>query len=257
MKKIIKNTAKLFPLSFRESLSLSIVTICIFQFVLFFAPALADEAVIKYNEKQVASSDYLSIENDEDSLVSISVFKSSSSVNVINQSTVLSLNDNELRSDMEAISEVYYYEEQEMEIDNRKIAFAFEQEIRDKQSFVRVLSRSNHAFTAYNSEVAQTNDQPCITANGFNVCNHGIEDTVAANFLPFGTMIRIPELFGDRIFIVRDRMNRRYPDRVDIWMLHKSDAIQFGIRHSYIEIIEIIDLTEPYTKTERSLISKI
>lgn len=93
-------------------------------------------------------------------------------------------------------------------------------------------------ITAYNSEVAQTNDQPCITANGFNVCNHGIEDTVAANFLRFGTKIRIPELFGDRIFIVRDRMNKRYYDRVDVWMLEKPEAIQFGKRLAKIEILE-------------------
>jgi 3D (Asp-Asp-Asp) domain-containing protein len=93
-------------------------------------------------------------------------------------------------------------------------------------------------FTAYNSEVAQTNSEPCITANGFNVCQHGIEDTIAANFLPFGTKVKIPDLFGDRIFIVRDRMNKRYPDRVDVWMLEKKDAINFGIKYSKLYILE-------------------
>lgn len=93
-------------------------------------------------------------------------------------------------------------------------------------------------ITAYNSEVAQTNDQPCITANGFDVCKHGIEDTIAANFLRFGTKVRIPELFGDRIFIVRDRMNERYPDRVDVWLLEKKDAINLGKRLAKIEILE-------------------
>ena len=94
-----------------------------------------------------------------------------------------------------------------------------------------------YAMTAYNSEVGQCDDSPCITANGFNVCEHGIEDTVAANFLPFGTEIRIPELFGDKILIVRDRMNARYTDRVDVWLLSHDNAIDFGVKYPMIEIL--------------------
>lgn len=105
-------------------------------------------------------------------------------------------------------------------------------------SDLKVAWTGNYAMTAYNSEVAQCDDSPCITANGFNVCEHGIEDTVAANFLKFGTKIRIPEMFGDRIFIVRDRMNSRYTDRVDIWMQEKQSAIQFGIRYMKIDVLE-------------------
>jgi 3D (Asp-Asp-Asp) domain-containing protein len=93
-------------------------------------------------------------------------------------------------------------------------------------------------MTAYNSEAAQCDSSPCITANGFNLCEHGIEDSVAANFLKFGTKIRIPELFGDKVFIVRDRMNSRYQNRVDIWMKEKQDALNFGIKYAKIEILE-------------------
>ncbi len=93
-------------------------------------------------------------------------------------------------------------------------------------------------LTAYNSERAQTDGDPCTTANGFNVCKHGIEDTVAANFLPMGTEIKIPEYFGDRVFVVRDRTARKYGDRVDVWMLKKSDALQFGKRRLQIVIVE-------------------
>ncbi|MFA6106182.1 MAG: hypothetical protein WC745_00755 [Patescibacteria group bacterium] len=93
-------------------------------------------------------------------------------------------------------------------------------------------------ITAYNSEIGQCDGDPCTTANGFNVCTHGIEDTVAANSLPFGTKIRIPELFGDRIFIVRDRMNSRYRDRVDVWMLNHKDAVKFGLKTAKIEILK-------------------
>ena len=105
-------------------------------------------------------------------------------------------------------------------------------------SDLKVAWTGSYSMTAYNSEVAQCDDSPCITANGFNVCEHGIEDTVAANFLKFGTKIRIPEMFGDRIFVVRDRMNRRYTDRVDIWMKEKPSAIQFGVRYMKIEVLE-------------------
>ncbi|MCX6793336.1 MAG: hypothetical protein NTY12_04935 [Candidatus Falkowbacteria bacterium] len=94
------------------------------------------------------------------------------------------------------------------------------------------------SLTAYNSEVGQTDSDPCTTANGFNLCSNGKEDSVAANFLPFGTKIMIPDLFGDRVFVVRDRMNKRFSNRVDVWMLKRSDALKFGVRHAQIVILE-------------------
>ncbi len=96
----------------------------------------------------------------------------------------------------------------------------------------------HRVITAYNSEVAQCDASPCITANGFNVCEHGEEDTIAANFLRFGTKVRIPDLFGDRVFVVRDRMNTRFSNRVDIWMVEKQDARNFGVKLAKIEILE-------------------
>jgi len=103
---------------------------------------------------------------------------------------------------------------------------------------VKKIKTSYHEMTAYTSEAAQTDASPCITANGFNVCKHNVEDTIAANFLKFGTKVKIPELYGDRVFIVRDRMNRRYPDRVDIWFKNKNEAIKFGFKVAKIEILE-------------------
>ena len=101
----------------------------------------------------------------------------------------------------------------------------------------QVVKVSQHRITAYTSEVAQTDDTPCITANGYNVCEGENEDTIAANFLPFGAKVRIPELFGDRVFVVRDRMNRRYPNKVDVWMRDKHEAIEFGNQLAKIEIL--------------------
>lgn len=93
-------------------------------------------------------------------------------------------------------------------------------------------------ITAYNSEVGQTDDSPCITANNFNVCESGVENTIAANFLPFGTKVKIPELFGERVFIVRDRMNKRYSNRVDIWMMERPNAVNFGVKIAKIIVLE-------------------
>lgn len=102
----------------------------------------------------------------------------------------------------------------------------------------KVVRTSTHTMTAYNSEVGQTDNSPCITANGFNVCEHGVEDTVAANFLKMGTKVRIPELFGDRVFVVRDRMNARHTNRVDVWMKDRPSAMKFGIKVAKIEVLE-------------------
>ena len=101
----------------------------------------------------------------------------------------------------------------------------------------QVINTSTHTITAYTSEAGQTDNTPCITANGFDVCAHGEEDILAANFLKMGTKVRIPELFGDRIFTVSDRMNRRHATRLDVWMKSKDSAINFGIKKAKIEIL--------------------
>ncbi len=103
---------------------------------------------------------------------------------------------------------------------------------------IEIAWTSTRVITAYTSEVAQCDSSPCITANGFNVCEHGIEDTVAVNWLKFGTRIRIPDLFGDRIFVVRDRMNKKHNDKVDIWMINKKDALKFGKKVAKIEVLK-------------------
>ena len=88
-------------------------------------------------------------------------------------------------------------------------------------------------ITAYSSSPDETKpENPYITASG-NYVSHGV---AAANFLPIGTKIRIPKLFPGRVFIVEDRMNKRYNDRIDIWMPSKESALNFGLKVSDIEI---------------------
>jgi 3D (Asp-Asp-Asp) domain-containing protein len=89
-------------------------------------------------------------------------------------------------------------------------------------------------ITAYASVPGETDDTPFITASGDYV-RDGI---VASNFLPFGTKIRIPTLFGSKIFTVEDRMNVKFNQRVDIWMPTVNAAIYFGLQHAPIEVLD-------------------
>lgn len=91
--------------------------------------------------------------------------------------------------------------------------------------------------TAYSSTPDQTDDTPCITANGFNVCKFNTENVIATNALPFGTKVRFPDLYGDRVFIVMDRMNARYTDRVDFWKKNRDDAWKFGYKYIRMEVL--------------------
>ena len=73
------------------------------------------------------------------------------------------------------------------------------------------------------------------------MCEHyeqeGEQNSIAANFLPMGTKVRFPDLYGDKIFVVRDRMNARYGyGRGDIWMPTKAEAISFGVKRVKMEI---------------------
>jgi len=86
-------------------------------------------------------------------------------------------------------------------------------------------------ITAYSSTVDQCDSDPFTTANGEQVYDGGI----ATNFLPFGTKVKIPELYGDKVFTVNDRMNTRYYYHADIWMPTREEAKQFGIKYVTIE----------------------
>lgn len=89
--------------------------------------------------------------------------------------------------------------------------------------------------TAYSSTPDQTEGDPFITASGARV----YDGVLAANFLPFGTKVKLPELFGDKIFIVEDRMNARFKDtRIDIWFPDRSSAKEFGIQKTTMEILD-------------------
>lgn len=105
-------------------------------------------------------------------------------------------------------------------------------EARTGYKVVRVYSKV--PTTAYTSRPEETDDSPFIAADG----THVYDGMVAANFLKFGTKVRLPDLFGDKVFEVHDRMNKRYNIKVDIWMTNLKDARKHGVRHTTIEIVE-------------------
>ncbi len=99
----------------------------------------------------------------------------------------------------------------------------------------KVVKKVKMVTTAYSSTVQQTDDTPFITAAGTWV-RDGI---VANNLLPFGTKVRIPELYGDKIFIVEDRMNSKKGFyHIDIWFPSYLEAKNFGAKRTYVEILE-------------------
>ncbi len=84
--------------------------------------------------------------------------------------------------------------------------------------------------SAYASSPYQTDASPCVTAAG-TVVRPG---TVAANFLPLGTIISI----DDKKYIVEDRMNARYDGYyLDIWFPSTSEALEFGRQDLEITIL--------------------
>jgi len=90
-------------------------------------------------------------------------------------------------------------------------------------------------ITAYSSTTWQTDDTPFTTASGKTV----EEGIVANNMLAFGTEIRIPELYGDKVFVVQDRMNwKKGYYHIDIWFVDYCQAKDFGAKTTYIEVLE-------------------
>jgi len=93
--------------------------------------------------------------------------------------------------------------------------------------------------TAYSSSWDETTGIPgvpgTITASGKNVSR----EAIANNMLPFGTKVRIPSLYGNKIFTIEDRMAKRMGSyHIDLWMPSKEMALNFGVKTAEIEILQ-------------------
>ncbi|MDD5032529.1 MAG: hypothetical protein PHC85_00190 [Candidatus Pacebacteria bacterium] len=101
----------------------------------------------------------------------------------------------------------------------------------------KIIETREIVVTAYSSTPDQTDDTPFETAMGTET-RDGI---VAANFLEFGTKVRLPEVFGDKVFVVEDRMARKNSHKVDVWMPTRQDAMCFGVKNLTMEIVEVAE----------------
>ena len=103
--------------------------------------------------------------------------------------------------------------------------------------------------TAYSPRVQETDSTPYITASG----KHVSEKFIAANFLPFGTKVRI----GKDEYFVYDRMNKRFTNKpekhIDIFKHSTDEALRWGRRTIEMEILEIPVLKDTKTDEDISL----
>ncbi len=99
----------------------------------------------------------------------------------------------------------------------------------------KIVRKVKVIVTGYSSTIDQTDSTPFITASGKTV-KDGI---IANNLLPFGTRVKIPEIYGDKIFVVEDRMSyEKEKYFFDIWFPSYKEALNFGAKRTYIEVLE-------------------
>jgi 3D (Asp-Asp-Asp) domain-containing protein len=97
-----------------------------------------------------------------------------------------------------------------------------------------VLKKIEVIVTAYSSTPEETDETPFITAAGTWV-KDGI---VANNMYSFGTKIKLPEIYGDKVFIVEDRMNSKKGSyHVDVWFPSKESALAFGTKITEMSVL--------------------
>ena len=109
-----------------------------------------------------------------------------------------------------------------------------------KDQYYKVRSETIRVVTAYNvGDPRQTDDTPCISANGENICRalaNG-EMRCAANFVPLGSRLHVDKI---GVCLVTDRMNKRYRNRVDIAMQKDEyrKALRFGRQKLQVKILD-------------------
>lgn len=101
----------------------------------------------------------------------------------------------------------------------------------------KTITRVKSMVTAYSSSPKETDQTPFVTASGTAVR----EGVVANNLLAFGTKIRLPEIFGDKVFVIEDRMSQKKGNyHFDIWFSSTFDALNFGAKLTPVEVVQEI-----------------
>jgi 3D (Asp-Asp-Asp) domain-containing protein len=83
--------------------------------------------------------------------------------------------------------------------------------------------------TAYNSEVAQTDSTPSITASG-------TQTRVGVLAVSRDLLKLLP--YGTTVYVVEDTMHPRWTRRLDFWMSAHRDAVTFGLRTGRLLVFE-------------------
>ena len=98
-----------------------------------------------------------------------------------------------------------------------------------------VLRSYTSQVTVYHSVPWETDSDPWTTAAG----TRARDGVVAANCLPFGTLIRMPDLFGDKVFVVEDRLApRKSCYIIDVWREYSPHDKSFGAPTVTIEVLQ-------------------
>lgn len=86
--------------------------------------------------------------------------------------------------------------------------------------------------TAYYPVPWETDEDPCISASGMNICKT-TKKICASNEFPFGTKL----LIAGEIWEVQDRMNPKYHKIIDLFFKDKESMKRWGKRT--VEVIKI------------------
>jgi 3D (Asp-Asp-Asp) domain-containing protein len=85
-------------------------------------------------------------------------------------------------------------------------------------------------ITAYTPSPDETDETPCITASGVNICDGTVKQSglrvIATNELPLWSKVEIDGV----VYTVLDRMNERYFYRYDILVSSKDEAKKWGVQ---------------------------
>lgn len=113
--------------------------------------------------------------------------------------------------------------------------------IKNKVKSIRIFNKEIYsaACTAYNPLPEQTDSTPRITSIGVDVKeNYTIavsQDYLEEKILKYGDTIYIYEL--EKFYSVEDCMNKRFTNRLDVFMESKKDALKFGLKIVHFSII--------------------
>ena len=87
---------------------------------------------------------------------------------------------------------------------------------------------SGATMTGYTASPYETDNEPCITADGTDICGTS-EKIIANNCLDFDTIVE----YDGVEYRVADRMNKRYGCEVyDILFAERQDALNFGVKYN-------------------------